>query len=154
MNRSHTSIQLQSKIWILVCLCDGCNGTGVHLGLGSPHNSQLWMILPLFMHSSPQPWQGHGISNATLNPRETALEQLPSHPPLGPAVEWPAHLPLFLCWQSRMARQENASSPAQGEIWHAQTPEYLRGIINWLVCLHNFLTHFLHPKVSLHCVGG
>lgn len=53
-----------------------------------------------------------------------------------------------------MARQETSSSLAQGETWQAQTAEYLRGITKWLVYLHNFLIHFLHPKVSLHSVGG
>lgn len=161
MKRPHTSIQLPSKICILVCLYDGVSHEQMYAVQQEAAMAQVFLwgwALPTSLSCgcfspvlSLQPCQGHDISNATLNPRETALEQLPSHPS---AAEWPAQLPSLLYWQSRMARQENSSSPAQGEIWQAETPEYLRDIINWLVYLHNFFTHFLHPITSLHCLWG
>lgn len=137
MKRPHTSIQLPSKICILVCLYDGVSHEQMYAVQQEAAMAQVFLwgwALPTSLSCgcfspilSLQPCQGHDISNATLNPRETALEQLPSHPS---AAEWPAQPPSLLYWQSRMARQENSSSPAQGEIWQAETPEYLRDIIN------------------------
>lgn len=46
-----------------------------------------------FCAQLPRALLGHGISNATPKPREMAPQQLPSHPPLGAAADWPAQLP-------------------------------------------------------------
>lgn len=64
------------------------------------------------------------------------------------------NFPLLPRRQSSTLRQENWFSPAQGEIWQAQATEYFRRITNQLVYLRNFLTCFLHLKVSLHCRWG
>lgn len=136
--------------WTPPSAIGSCNGTGVHLGLDSPHKSQLWVFLPL---SSPATLLRTWHHNVTLNPRETALEQLPTHY-LDQQQTGQLSFHCSCAGKGRMARQENSSSPAQGEIWQAKTPEYLRGITNWRVYLHDFFTHFLYPKASLHCAWG
>lgn len=166
MNRSHTSIQLPSKIWISVCPCDGGSHERIYAVQLEAAMAQVFIwgwTLPTtlsyecfspFLHTAPHsPAKGMASVMPLWIPEKLPWSIcLPTHH-LNQQQSGQFSFPLLLCWQNEMARQET-SSLAQGEIWQAQAAEYLRGIAKWLVYLHNFLIHFLHPKVSLHSVAG
>lgn len=164
MNRS---IQLPSKIWISVCPCDGGSHErmyAVHLeaamaqgfiwGWTLPTTLSCECFSPFLCTAPHSPAKGMASVMPLWIPEKLPWSScLPTHH-LNQQQSGQFSFPLLLCWQNRTARQETSSSLAQGEIWQAQTAEYLRGITKWLVYSHNFLIHFLHPKVSLHSVGG